>query len=84
MASKYDKRKELKRIRQFFRRVLSKGFSYKPDFNPDALKNLPAYKLHELTADKLYNKVQYQQESGKTLTGKKAREFVEIFTCFSK
>lgn len=77
MATKYDKRKELKRIRQFFRRAEKRGFSYKPDFDPASLNNLPAYKLHELSADKLYNKLQFAEEGKKPVSGNKARKIVE-------
>ena len=77
MATKYDKSKELRRIRQFFRRAEKRGFSYKSDFDPSSLKDLPAYKLHQLTAEKLYNKLEYRTDENKMLSGKKARGIVE-------
>lgn len=77
MATKYDKSKELRRIRQFFRRAEKRGFSYKSDFDPSSLKDLPAYKLHQLTAEKLYNKLEYRTDENKMLSGKKARTIVE-------
>lgn len=77
MATKYSKSNELRRIRQFFRRAEKRGFTYKPDFDPSSLKDLPAYKLHQLTAEKLYNKLEYRTDENKMLSGKKARGIVE-------
>lgn len=68
-----EKTKQIRRIKQAFKRLESRGYTIETKFKEKLLTKTSAKKLQEIGAKDLYKKATYTTEQGKTISGTERR-----------